>query len=701
MRSLTRRLFIAGAVASAGGGLLVASLPRLRQAVRAWRAAKPLGEVAWIQIQPDGMIRVFTNVTDMGQGAITGLLQGVAEELDVEWSAIRYEMAPVRAAYSAPWGYSTGGSRSVRRLLLPCRQIAASARVMLVAAAAARWNVQEEACVTGNGRVVHMASGRHVAYAAIAAEAARLRVPTDTPLRPASEWRVMGKSMAAQDLPEKVNGQARFGIDVQLPGLLVATIGHAPRFGARLAGVDAAPALSVPGVLRVIQLPDAVAVVARAYWPAQKGLRLLRADWQGGDPLDTDVLGDSLKQLLHPAGQAAQANEKERGALADAEQLLSGAGVVDAVYEVPLLAQAPLEPMNATARPGPAGGVEMWVPTQAQSDVQQDVAAALAIDKDSVVIHSTRVGGGFGRRLATDYAVQAAKIMREMQAPVKLVWSREEDFRHSTYRTMARARLRARLAPDGIPSLLRVEVATLDTYRRVGGLDDAPYTLPDLRLSYAGIDTAIPIGSWRSVDMSQNTFFLECFLDECAEAANRDPFDYRAALLPDKPRERAVLESLRALSGWDSPAIPGIARGMAFAQGFGSTVGQVVELRSEGGEAFSVSRVFCVLDCGFAVNPRAVEAQVEGGVLYGLSAALSQRIDVRNGAVVQSGFADYPVLRMMEAPRISIKLLSDAQRDPGGVGEIPVPVVAPALANALYRLRGWRERSLPLRKDGR
>jgi len=698
MARLTRRLFIAGAVAAAGGGLLLASLPRIRSEIRAWRAAKPLGEVAWIQIHPDGSIRVFTNVTDMGQGAITGLLQGVAEELDAEWTSLQYQMAPVGAAYSAPWGYSTGGSRSVRRLLLPCRQIGAAARAMLVSAAARRWSVPESECSTSVGRVVHSATGNELPYAAVAADAARLRAPRDVPLKPASSWRLLGRSLPDPDLRAKVTGEALYGIDVRMPDMLVAAIAHAPRFGARLDRVDPSPALAVPGVRRVVELKDAVAVVAGGYWPAQKAVRLLRPEWQGGEPLDSRELSARLADLLQPAAQSAQAPEDERAGLAEAERSLVGEGVVDATYDVPLLAQAPLEPMNATARPTADGGVELWVPTQAQSDAQVEVAAALGIDKDQVRIHPTRVGGGFGRRLATDYAVQAAHIARAVQAPVKLIWSREEDFRHSTYRTMARARLRARLRQDGMPSPLRIEVATLHTYRRIGGLDDNPYALPDLRLSYAGMDTAVPIGSWRSVDMSQNTFFLECFLDECAEAAGRDPFDYRAALLGDNPRARAVLDALRELSGWASPATPGTARGMAFAQGFGSTVGQVVELRRDGEEGFSVSRVYCVLDCGFAVNPRAVEAQVEGGVLYALSAALTQRIDVREGSVVQSGFADYPVLRLVETPEISVKLIGEPAREPGGVGEVPVPTVAPALANALYRLRGRRARSLPLRQ---
>lgn len=696
MAQLTRRLFVTGAGALAAGGLVVASLPRIRREVRAWRAAKPLGEVAWIQIASDGGIRFYTNVTEMGQGAITGLLQGIADELDVEWPALTYEMAPVNAAFSAPWGYSTGGSRSVRRLLSPCRQIGAAARMMLVRAAAARWKVSEDSCTTASGRVRHAATQRELAYAELAAEAARLRAPRDVPLKPASEWRILGQSLPAPGLRATVTGEAIYGIDVQLPGLQVACIGHAPRFGATLERLDPAPALAVPGVSRVVELPDAVAVVASGFWSAQKGLRLLRPEWRGGEPLDSGELHANLVELLRPAAQAAQAQEAERPALAEAERALSGEGVLDATYDVPLLAQAPLEPMNATARPTPAGGIEVWAPTQAQSDAQQDIAAALGIDKDLVSIHATRVGGGFGRRLATDYAVQAARISRATQGPVKLIWSREEDMRHSTYRTMARARLRAQLAQDGRPSLLRVELATLHTYRRIGGLDDTAYDLHGLRLSYAGVDTAVPIGSWRSVDMSQNTFFLESFLDECAEAAGKDPFEYRAALLGDRPRERAVLDALRRLSGWDSPPSPGIARGMAFAHGFGSSVAQVVEVEPEGADGFRVTRVFCVLDCGFAVNPRAVEAQVQGGVIYALSAAMLQKIDLREGAVVQSGFADYPALTMAQTPRMLIEVISNPQHDPGGVGEVPVPPVAPALANALYRLRGRRARSLPL-----
>jgi isoquinoline 1-oxidoreductase beta subunit len=328
------------------------------------------------------------------------------------------------------------------------------------------------------------------------------------------------------------------------------------------------------------------------------------------------------------------------------------------------------------------------------------VAGALGIRSSEVTIHPTLVGGGFGRRLANDFAVQAALIAKQANAPVKLIWSREEDIRRSTFRTMAKARLRAVMAADGTPELLRIQVATLHSYRRIGGLDDMAYAMPRVALSYAGVDTAVPIGSWRSVDMSQNTFFLECFLDECAAAAGQDPFHYRAALLRTKPRAIAVLDALRELSGWDTPPAPGHARGMAFAEGFGSLAGQVVEVRAEGAAGLRVTRVCCVLDCGFAVNPASVAAQVQGGVLYGLSAALTQQIELRNGGVLQSGFGDYLVMRSNDAPEIDVRILSDAANAPGGVGEPPVPPVAPALANAVARLRGQRPRSLPLLQQG-
>jgi isoquinoline 1-oxidoreductase subunit beta len=690
MRKLTRRLVIAGAVTALGGGLVVASLPRARRELRAWRMAKPLGETAWLRMDPAGAVHVFCNVTEMGQGAVSGLLQGVAEELDIEWEAMRFEPAPVAAAYSAPWGYSTGGSRSVRGLLESYRQIGAAAREMLLATAADRWSVSVEECSTQPGEVLHANSGRRIAYGDLAADAARRRAPRSVGLRPASEWRHLGKSLQRVDTRQKVDGSALYGLDVALPGLRTATLMHAPVLGARLADVDTSPALAIQGVSHVVKLANAVAVVATGYWPARQGLLALAPRWEGGEAIDSEELERRLDALLEEPGDPATGSTKLAAELATSAD-------VEARYGVPLLYQAPLEPMNATARMTADGGIEVWAPSQALSDAQFEIADALGLDRSKVIVHATLVGGGFGRRLANDYAIQAALIARETGLPIKLIWPRDEDIRHAPYRTMARARFRGRLDSDGLLDAIAMDVATLHSYRRVGGLDDMPYAVARVALNYRGMDTSVPIGSWRSVDMSQNTFFLECFLDECAVAARRDPLDYRAALLRHNPRALAVLAALRELARWDVPPAAGEARGMAFAEGFGSLVAQVVDVRSDGSAGFRVTGVHCVLDCGFAINPSSVEAQIQGGITYALSAALAERITIRAGSVVQGSFADYPLLRMPEAPAINVRILSDTARQPGGVGEPPVPLLAPALANAVARLNGVRPRTLPLR----
>lgn len=697
MSKLTRRALIFGSVAAGGAAVFALSVPTIRREIRAWRAAKPLGNTPWIRIDHAGTVTVYANVTEMGQGAVSGLMQGVAEELDVPWEAMGTAMAPVNGSYSAPWGYSTGGSRSIRALLTTYRQLGAGARLMLMEAAAQRWDVPVAECSTLLGEVLHVKTQRRLQYGVIAEAAARVRPPGRVTLKSADQWRYLGKSMRRLDTAAKVDGTAIFGIDVQLPDMKVAAVQHCPVLGGKLRNVDPIPAMAMPGVHRVVGLGNAVAVVADTYWQASRGLATLQPDWDtgSGSMLSTEGLRTELLRLLSAGSQreaAVSVEERERVDAVESE--LAGTDVVTAMYEVPLLAQAPAEPMNATARVT-EDLAEIWAPTQAQSDAQYEVADALGMPRRAVRIHPMLVGGGFGRRLSNDYAIQAARIARVSGMPVKLVWSREEDMRNSTFRTAAMARLRAKLRPDGLPALLRAEVSTLHTYRRTGGLDNLPYSIPETVLTYAGVDTAVPIGSWRSVDMSQNTFFAESFLDECAIAANRDPVEYRLALLAKNPRAVAVLNAVAQLADWYAPLPDGHARGLAFAEEFGSVIAQVAEVQATQ-NGIAIRRISCALDCGMVVNPGSVEAQVEGGVIYALSAALFGEITVEAGRIQQQNFDSYRVLRCADVPEIRIRLLDNLDASPGGVGEIPVPAVAPAVANAISRLTGKRIRTLPM-----
>lgn len=700
MKGISRRWVIVGAAGAAGAALFGVSVPHLRRELRAWRAAKPLGTTPWIRIDPAGTVTTYVNVVEMGQGAASGLMQGLADELDVPWERVLIETAPVAAAYSAPWGYSTGGSRSIRALFDTYRRIGAGARRMLLDAGARRWGVSVDECGTRPGFVVHQASGREWAYGVIASEAAAMSSPRNVELRARGDWRFIGKQMARLQGERMIDGTATYGIDVKLPGLRVAAIRHCPVLGGSLASVDEAPARAMQGVRAVVMLDNAVAVVADGYWQAQQAVKALEPAWNPGPgaAISSELLRRNLSEQLASERQLASISDsKQRTHIEQVESELRGEGVITATYEVPLLTQAALEPMNATARVAD-DVVEIWAPTQAASDAQVEVAEALGVSKDSVRIHPTLIGGGFGRRLNNDYAVQAALIARAAKAPVKLIWSREEDMQHSFYRVAAMARLRARLGPDGLPHAMRIEATSLDTYRRLGGLDDLPYRFPHFGLTYAGIDTVVPIGSWRSVDMSQNTFFVEAFLDECAAAAKRDPIDYRLAILAHHPRAIAVLRALHALTHWDTAPGPGRARGVALAEGFGSVVAQAVEVEATP-EGVALRRISCVLDCGLAINPASIDAQVRGGIVYALSAALLNEITLSAGRVEQSNFETYRMLRGSQLPPIDVRILGSSDAEPGGVGEPPVPALAPAVVNAVSRLTGQRIRSLPLRKN--
>jgi isoquinoline 1-oxidoreductase beta subunit len=535
--------------------------------------------------------------------------------------------------------------------------------------------------------------------------ACRLPLPTEVVLKPRSAWRLIGKSLPRLDIAAKVNGSAIYGIDVKIPGMLIASIAQCPVFGGRLRSLDDAPALALSGVRKVVQLEHAVAVVATSYWAAHKGLAALNPVWDEGTAatLTSAALSQQLHRALTAPGTPYAPRDRDANQLRTAnDRAFAGAARhIEATYEAPLLAHATLEPMNATAWVNGAGA-ELWVPTQVQMQMRRDVAAALSIDESAVTVHTTQVGGGFGRRLETDYGVQAAKIAQRAEVPVKLVWSREEDTQHDFYRPAAVARLRAAISKDNKLVALRADTAALNDDEPLGGLTDVPYRIPNYLVTWSSVASAVTTGAWRSVDHSQNSFFFECFVDELAHELGSDPLTFRRSMLAKQSRALRVLDLAADCSDWHTPLAADHHRGIALVVRGNTIVAEVVELSISAGRALRVQRVTCVVDCGIAVNPNNVRAQFEGGVMFGLTAALGGKITLNRGRVEQANFNDYPLLTIAQTPHIDVHIV-DTEADvtePTGCGEPPVPPVAPALANAIFAATGQRLRSLPVRDSG-
>jgi isoquinoline 1-oxidoreductase subunit beta len=697
--NLSRRSFLQSA-ALAGGMLLV----DIRLPLRAADGTVAELIAGWIRIDPDGALSLLVNATEMGQGAKSGLAQILAEELELDWSQVRVDFAPIDPEHYGMWEtYQTGGSGSVRGMFDRLRTAGATARMMLLQAAAQRWGVRVEECVARGAMVRHAQSSRSATYAALARDALRLPQPKDVPLKPRSEWQLIGKSMRRLDLRSKVDGTATFGIDVRRPGMLYAAIAQSPVFGGKLESLDEAPATRHAGVRRVLELDGAVVVVGENFWTAQKALADLKPVWRPGAmaSVASPAISERLRALTREAGKGYVAegeNEAQTRERCEAE-LTNARRVVERTYEAPLLSHSPMEPMNGTAlvRDGRA---ELWVPTQVQSDLRTDVAKALGFDESAVTIHTTELGGGFGRRLKTDYGVQAALIARELAVPVKLIWTREEDTQHGFYRPAAAVRVRAALGAEDAITALRAQIACLDGDTPVGGMAGQLYALPNTCITYAGWNPGVPLGAWRSVDASQNLFFFESFIDELAQELRQEPLAFRRRLLRDNSRALRVLDAAAKLARWDEKLPKGRGRGIAFLRGFGSLTAQIAEVSVGADHALRVHRVSCAVDCGTAVNPDSIRAQFEGGVIFALSAAALGEITIADGRVQQSNFHDYPVVRMAQAPQVDVEILESPAEPVGGIGEPPVPPLAPAVANAIFAATGTRVRRLPLSASG-
>ncbi len=699
---LSRRGFLWVAAIAAGGVAVGIGVPRVMRAVRDRSPAPPLGPQGWIEIAPDGSIRLYCNATEMGQGAWSALAQVVAEELDADFARVTVEMAPVERPYFVPGGYQTGGSNSVRGQFAAMRRLGAAARAVLVQAAASRWQVSPAECTARDGVITHAATGRRLGFGEVAQEASRLAPPSEPALKPRAEWRVIGRPVRRAEVPAKIDGKAVYGTDLRLPGLRFAAIAHCPVPGGKLVALDDAPALSVAGVERVARLEEAFAVVASGTWPALKGLSRLEPRWDAGphgaestaavrEALANALAGDRLET---PKGDDATTRRAD-----EAKAVLREPGDhLEATYEVPYLAHASIETSNATAW-WHDGRLEIWSPTQNQAILRRQVAERLGIGTDRVVVHTPLAGGRFGRGLEIDYAVEAALLAKDAGHPIQVLWSREEDFRRDYFRPAATARLRAAFGGDGGLRAVEARVALASDSPGIAGLAAMPYRVPVsvLRTSLA---RGVRAGPWRSVDLSQNTFFRESFVDECAAHAKRDPLRFRLDLLPAGSRAGRVLEAVAKLSRWEERQASGRHLGLALGDGWGSLCAVVAEAVVDAGH-LRVARCYAAVDCGTTVNPSSAAAQVEGAIAMALSAALLEEAQVKEGVVVSSSFSSYPILRFPDCPPIEVTFLESPDAPVGGLGELAVPPTAPALANAVFAATGVRVRALPLRSDSR
>ncbi len=683
--TINRREFLETGVAAGASLLIGFHLPAFDRG-----AAKPFKPNAWIEIRPDGVVTIWTGRSEMGQGVKTAMPMIVAEELEADWTRVQVTQADADPAYGDQF---TVGSRSVRSGFEPLRQAGAAAREMLVGAAALTWKVPREACRARNGMVEHVATGRRLGYGDLAALAATLPVPADPPLKPSSEFRILGTRVPRVDTPDKVDGAAVFGLDVRVPGMVYATVARCPVFGGRVKSFDPAPALAVPGVQRVVQISSGVAVVADRTWAAFAGKKALKIEWDEGKVAQWS--SDGIWRAF--AAAAARSGEVVR-TVGDVDAGLKGAArTVEATYQAPYLAHACMEPMNCTAQVR-GNRCEVWAPTQNPQGIERAAAKLTGLPVEAITVHVTYLGGGFGRRGGPmDYATEAVELAKQIAAPVQVVWTREDDIQNAVYRPATYNVLRGGLDGRGAPVAWSHRLVGPEggSFLLTRGADELIYPVPHFRLERVIEDPGVPVAPWRGVGPSQNGWVVESFVDELAHAAGKDPYAYRRELVAGHPRLVQVLDLAAERAGWNSAPPAGRARGIALWQ-FGDTfLAQVAEVSVAGDGAVRVHRVVCAMDCGVVVNPAGVEAQVQSAIIYGLTAALYGEITLDRGRVTQSNFNDYRMLGLAECPELEVHLVrSDAA--PGGVGEAGLPPIAPAVCNAIFAGTGKRIRKLPI-----
>jgi len=708
--NLNRRTFLKTTTA-VGGGLMIGGIfaDVLDRQHAELLAAGSFEPNIWLKVNSDDTVRIMLTQLEMGQGVMTSMPMLVAEELDMDWSKIKTEWTPADAKYGNPnFGGQqlTAGSNSVRGMWKILRGAGATARAMLVTAAAQTWNVPENSLTTEKGEVVHKASNRRAKYGTLVDKASALPVPKDVKLKDPKNFTLMGKDIPRLDIPEKVNGSAVFGMDVKLPGLLTARVARCPVFGGKVASFNADKAKAVPGVKHVVQISNGVAVVADNYYSATKGLQALEVKWDEGK-LATLSSADILThyaELAKKPGKIARNQGNADTALGSAPKKF------ERVFEAPFLAHATMEPMNCTADVKP-GSCDVYVPTQGQTASHMAAIGASGLPMDKVKIHTTYLGGGFGRRGEADFVAEAVETSKAVGAPVKVIWSREDDMQHDFYRPISYARMSGAVDASGKPLVFTQHLVQQSLMKRLGSLppngvdfismDGAaslPYDIPNIKMEYTEQDPGIPYGFWRSVGASFQGFAIEAFVDELAAAAGKDPYLFRRDLLSKAPRHLAALNLAAEKAGWGKPLPQGRARGIAVMEAFGSILAQVTEVSVDAKGAVKVHRVVCTVDTGWVINPDTIRQQMEGGIVYGLSAALKGEITIDKGRVTQRHFNDYPVVRHQEMPAIEVYIVPSVE-EPGGIGEPSTALAAGSLVNAIYAATGKRVYKLPVKPE--
>jgi isoquinoline 1-oxidoreductase beta subunit len=715
----SRRAFLKTTVAASAGLVVACFVPvALRKALAegAPAAKPPVPPNAFIHIAPDNSVTVLLKHSEMGQGVWTSLPMVVAEELGCDWNAIKVEHAPAAPEYAhTAYGLQmTGGSTSTWESFDQLRNAGATARQLLLAAGAARLGANVADCRVENGYVLHGAN--KVSFGSVAAAAAKLPTPTDVKLKDAKDWTIIGKPTRRLDSKAKVTGKAEFGIDVQRPNMSIALVARAPVFGAKLKKIDAAKAKAIAGVIDVVEVPSGVAVLGKHFWAAKKGRDALVLEWDEGTfaNASTAALREEYRKLAATPGAPAKVAGDIDAALKKAPH------AIEADYEVPFLAHSPMEPLNCTVEIT-KDGCDIWTGTQFQGVDQGTAAKILGLKPEQVRIHTTFLGGGFGRRAnpTSDFISEAVEVAKASKKTVKVVWTREDDIHGGYYRPMWLSRFRAALGEDGKPlawshTIVGQSIIAGTPFApmmikdgidatSVEGAADSPYldAIPTHRVDLHSPTSPVTVLWWRSVGHSHTAFVVESFIDELAHAAKQDPLDYRRALLPKDSRERRALDLAADKFGWGKPLASGRAAGLAVHQSFGSYVAQIAEVSVEDGSTpqssrVRVHRVVCAIDCGPVVNPLTVEAQMQSGIVFGLSAALHGELTLKNGRVEQSNFHDYPALRLPEMPEVEVHIVPSTDKM-GGCGEPGTPPIAPAVGNALFALTGKRLRQLPFR----
>jgi isoquinoline 1-oxidoreductase subunit beta len=703
MSPLSRREFVGGVVAAGAGLVIGFYLPHTGESKKEFFSPN-----AYLRITPDNKVTIVVARSEMGQGVRTALPMILAEELEADWQQVEVEQAGASTLYG---DQTTGGSASIRTTWDPMRKAGAAAREMLISAAALTWGVPRSSCTAETGQIKHAASKRSLSYGQLAAKAATLPIPTDVPLKQSKDYKIVGQRLPRVDSLAKVKGEAVYGIDHRVPGMKYAVLSRCPTIGGKVTNFDDKESKKISGVSYVEKVGDsAVAVVAESVWGAMEGRRVLNVTWDDGPnkDLNTAAVMASLKQA---------ASKKGANLYVAGEPAKSSGRHVSAEYELPFMAHAPMEPGNCTAH-YQGTKCELWAPTQVPQDCRDSVAQAIGLDPDQVKVNVTLMGGGFGRRLEHDYAIESALVSKATNGPVKVVWTREDDMRCSTYRPMSLHQLSASLDGSGYPAALTHRIIAPSISGQKGmpvpnGVDpDLPdeagpvYGIPNYLIESVIVETPVPLGWMRSVYALQAAFALESFIDELAVAAGKDPLQYRLHLLEKDQdlqyfsttwktaRMRAVLQLVTEKAGWSKPLPAGQFRGIACFGCFSSYMAEVVEMTMENNQP-RVHRVVAAVDCGQVINPRILEQQIQGGIVYGLANALRAKITIDKGRVVQGNFDDYAPLRMDETPAVEVYAVP-SQEAPTGIGEPSVPPLAPALCNAIYVATKKRIRALPI-----